>query len=267
MIGDSEPFETEGGGGLGHSLEGVLAIAGDGVIVETSSDLSAGEEVGQLVFFGGGNFSTVFAEFGGNKSEAESAVEVFFFFEFEGGFRFSLEEAPFAEVKTLIDGALAEGDIMLLGSSEVGEGCGPGFGGNDAEVAGDAPSKDDTGFGFALGDDFLDRRGGDECLHDFLGLGGGGDEIEIFDNFFASAEAAGDLCLLDVWALAEVGEKSLSDGQGIAEAMELLVGGAAGDGFEKVGGGFFSQTCNRGEATIGASGGESFDRFDVELIA
>ena len=86
MVGDSEPFESKRGSRLGHSLEGVLAIAGDGVIVETPSDFGAGEEVGQLVFFGGGNFSTVFAEFRGNKSEAESAVEIFFFFEFEGGF-------------------------------------------------------------------------------------------------------------------------------------------------------------------------------------
>jgi len=80
VVGDSKPFESERGSRLGHSLEGVLAIAGEGVIVETSSDFGAGEEVGQLVFFGGGNFSTVFAEFGGNKSEAESAVEIFFFF-------------------------------------------------------------------------------------------------------------------------------------------------------------------------------------------
>ena len=256
MVGDSEPFESKRGSSLGHSFEGVLAIAGEGVIVKTSSDFGAGEEVGQLVFFGGGNFSTVFAEFGGNKSEAESAVEIFFFFEFDGGFRFPFEEAPFAKVETLIDGALAEGNIVLFRAGEVGEGGGPSLGGNDAEVAGNAARKDDARFGFALGDDFFDGRCGDEGVHDFLGLGGSGDEIQIFDNFFASTKTAGDFRILDFWALAEVGEKSLSDGQGIAEAMELLVGGSACDSFEEVGGGFFSEACNGSESPIGASGGE-----------
>ena len=256
MVGDSEPFESKRGSSLGHSLEGVLAIAGEGVIVETSSDFGAGEEVGQLVFFGGGNFSTVFAEFGGNKSEAESAVEIFLFFEFEGSFRFPLKEAPFAKVEPLIDGPLAEGNIVLFRAGEVGEGGGPSLGGNDAEVAGNAARKDDARFGFALGDDFFDGRCGDEGVHDFLGLGGSSDEIQIFDNFFASTKTAGDFRILDFWALAEVGEKSLSDGQGIAEAMELLVGGSACDSFEEVGGGFFSEACNGSESPIGASGGE-----------
>lgn len=53
-----------------------------------------------------------------------------------------------------------------------------------------------------------------------------------------------------------MGEKSLSDGQGIAEAMELLVGGTACNSFEEVGGGFFPKACNGGEPPIGASGGE-----------
>jgi hypothetical protein len=93
-------------------------------------------------------------------------------------------------------------------------------------------------------------------VHDFLGLCGSGNEIQIFDNFFASTKATGDFRILDFWALPEVGEKSLSDGQGIAEAMELLVGGSACDGFEEVGGGFFPKACNGSKTPIGASGGE-----------
>ena len=177
MVGDSKPFESKRGSSLGHSLESVLAIAGEGVIVETSSDFGAGQKIREFVLFSGGNFSTIFAEFGGNKSEAESAVEIFFFFEFEGGFRFPFEEAPFAEVEALIDGALAEGNLVFFGAGEVGEGGGPSLGGNDAEVAGNAARKDDARFGFALGDNLFYRGGGDEGVHDFLGLGGSGDEI------------------------------------------------------------------------------------------
>ena len=182
-------------------------------------------------------------------------MEIFLLFEFEGSLRFSLKEAPFAEVEALIDGALAESNIVLFRAGEVGEGGGPSLGRDDAEVAGNAARKDDARFGFALGDNFLDGRCGDEGVHDFLGLGGSGDEIQIFDNFFASTKTAGDFRILDFWALSEVGEKSLSDGQSIAEAMELLVGGSACDSFEEVSGGFFSEACNGGESPIGASGG------------
>ena len=42
MVGDSKPFESKLGSSLGHSFESVLAIAGDGVIVEAATKLGTG---------------------------------------------------------------------------------------------------------------------------------------------------------------------------------------------------------------------------------
>ena len=67
VVGDAKPFESEVGGGLGHGSEGVLTIARESVVVEATADLVPREEVGQIVLFSGGDFSTVFAEFGGDK--------------------------------------------------------------------------------------------------------------------------------------------------------------------------------------------------------
>ncbi len=64
VVGDTEPFESKVGGGLGHGGEGVLPIAGESVVVEAAADLVAGKEVGQIVFFGSGDFPAVLAEFG-----------------------------------------------------------------------------------------------------------------------------------------------------------------------------------------------------------
>ena len=41
-------------------------------------------------------------------------MELFFVFELEGGFGLSLEQAPFAEVETAIDGSLAKSDVMFF---------------------------------------------------------------------------------------------------------------------------------------------------------
>ena len=49
--------------------------------METTADLVAGEEIGKLIFFGGGDFSTVLAKFGRNEGQAQSFVELFFVFE------------------------------------------------------------------------------------------------------------------------------------------------------------------------------------------
>lgn len=259
VIGDPEPFEAEFGRGLGHGGEGILPITGDGVVVEATTDLGAGEELGEGIFFGGVDFPAVFAEFRGNKSEAESAVEGLLVFEFEGGLRFSFEQTPFAEVEAAVNGALAEGDIVFLGTSEVSEGGGPSGGGDNAKIAGDATGKDDAGFGFPVGDDLFHVGGGDKSLHDFLRFFGGGDEIEVFNDFLAPAKAAGDFGLEDGGGGAEVGEKGLGGGQGRTEAVVFTIGGAALDGVEQVGGGFRAEAGERGEATVLAGLGEGGD--------
>lgn len=262
VIGNAQPLEPQFGGGLRHGGESILPVAGQSVIVEASADLIARQEIRQLIFFRGGDFPAIFAKFGGDEGKTQRPVKIFFVFEFEGSFRFSFEQTPFTEVEALVDGALAKRNIVLLGASKVGEGRRPGFGGNDAEIAGDASRENDTGFGFAVGDNFFHVGRGNKDLHDFLGLIGGGDQIEIFHDLFAAAKTSGDFGLVNGWASAEVSQKRLGRGQGCAEAVKFAVGGAALNGIEQVGGGFFAEAVESGEAAVLAGLGQGFEGFN-----
>ena len=144
----------------------------------------------------------------------------------------------------------------------MGEGGRPSFGRNDAEIAGDASREDDAGFGFAVGDNFFHVGRGNKDFHDLLGFIGGGDQIEIFHDLFAAAKTSGNFGLVNGWASAEVSQKRLSRGQGCAEAVEFTVGGAALNGIEQVGGGFFAKAVERGEASVLAGLGQGFDGFN-----
>ena len=175
VIRNAKPLKAVFGAGLGHGGEGILPVAGESVVVKAAADLIAGDKFGELIFFGRSNFSAVLTEFGGNQGEAQGLVEVLFVFEFQGGLGFSFKQTPFAEVKTAIDGPLAQSDIVLFGSCEVSKGGGPNLGGDDPKIAGDASSEDNAGFGIAVGDDFFHVGGRDKSFHDLLRFFGGGD--------------------------------------------------------------------------------------------
>ena len=267
MVGDAEPLQAKVGGGLGHGGEGVLPVAGVGVVVKASPDLVAGEQVGQIVLFGGDDLPAVLAKFGRDEGKAEGFVEVFLLPQFHGGFGLSLEQPPFAQVKAPIDGALAKGDIVFFGSGEVGEGGGPSLGGDDAEVAGDASCEKDAGFCLPVGNDLFHIGCGNEGLHDDLGTGGGGNEVEVLDDFFSAPEATADFGFLDGGTFLYMFEQDFCGREGIAETVELAVGGAAGDGLEKVGGGFLPKAVEGGEAAVLAGFLEGLEGFDFQFFA
>lgn len=105
---------------------------------------------------------------------------------------FDVEESPFGEFHAAGDAALAHGDVVFFAAGEVGEGVGELEVGDDAEVALDAVLEEHGGFGLAMVEDAADLGEGDEGLHEALGGGGGGDDVDIFDGFFPSAKAAGE---------------------------------------------------------------------------
>jgi hypothetical protein len=84
------------------------------VVVETTADLVASQEFREPIFFRGGDLSTVFTKFGRNEGQAQSFVEVFLVFEFQGGFGLSLKKAPLTEMEAAIDGSLAKSDVMFF---------------------------------------------------------------------------------------------------------------------------------------------------------
>ena len=45
VVGNAQPFQPEFGGGFGHGFQGILAVAGDGVVMETAANFVTGEEI------------------------------------------------------------------------------------------------------------------------------------------------------------------------------------------------------------------------------
>ena len=107
---------------------------------------------------------------------------------------------------------------------------------------------------------------GDEGLHDDLGLGGSGDEVEVFDDFFSAAEAAPDFRFLDGGTFFQMVEQDLGGGKGIAEAVEFAVGSTAGNGLKEVGSGFFPKAVEGGETPVLACGGECGEILDAQFF-
>ena len=170
-------------------------------------------------------------------------------------------------MQATFDGALAHGDVVFLAPSEVGESGGPGFRGNDAQVAGDSPGKEDARLGFPVSDDLLDLGGGSEDHHDFLGARGDGNQIEILDHFLAPTKATADFRFLDGWTFPQNREETLRDRQGIAQAMEFPISGAPGNSLEQIGGGFFAKTLQGGEPAVAAGLFQGGLGLDLQFFA
>ena len=109
-------------------------------------------------------------------------------------------------METAIDSSLAKGDIMFFRPGKVGQRRGPSLGGDNPKVAGDPPMENHAGFGFPVGHDLFHVGSQDESLHDLFGFFGGGNQVEILDDFFSPAEAAGNFGLLHSGAFTEVGQ-------------------------------------------------------------
>ena len=216
MVGDTEPFKAKVGGRLGHGGEGVLPIAGDGVVMKTTANFIPSDEIGEMVLFRRRDLSAVLPNFGGNERESKGRVQILFFLQLHRSFGLALEKAPFTQMQTAIHSSLAEGDVMFFGPGEVGQSGGPSLGWNNAQVAGDTPLKNDAGFGFAVSDHFFDIRAGNKGLHDLLGFFGGGDQIKVLDDFLSAPKAAGNFGLKDDRRFAEVSQEGLGGGEGIA---------------------------------------------------
>ncbi len=122
MVGDAKIIETELAGLAGHLVERVLAVAGGGVAVERSAQLGPLDEARDFFLLGGLDLAEVFAQLGRDVLQAERGEEFLLGAALDQfalvilGFLFlgRDEQAPFAELFALRDGALAHGDVCSL---------------------------------------------------------------------------------------------------------------------------------------------------------
>jgi hypothetical protein len=178
VVGDGDVAETAEQGGFGHLAYGAGAIGLVGVHVEVAADIGEGDEsreraarwVGKAEC-GGFEFAAVFAELGGDVVEVEGVVDGLLCFRSNDLIVFQSEQGVLGEGEAAFDGALAEGDVVVLGAGEVLEGGAVAGAGEEANVDLEVVAEGEGDFVLAAGEEFVDEgEGGDE-------LDGRGDDV------------------------------------------------------------------------------------------
>ncbi len=107
---------------------------------------------------------------------------------------------------------------------------------------------------------------GGEEIDDFGGVAGGGEEVDVANNFLGAAEAAGGVAAGDVGVAAQMVEDRLGGGEGVAEEMARGELAAEVDAFANFGLGFFAEAVEDGDFAVFAGLLELFDGFDGEFV-
>jgi 3' terminal RNA ribose 2'-O-methyltransferase Hen1 len=271
MVGDGPIAQAEFLSLDGDFFEGHAAVAPSGMVVEGAFELRPFDEAGKLIFFGGGDFAVVFAEFGRDVNKTE-LMENFFFGAagdeeggvagFDGGF----EKAVFVQAQAAFDGALAHDNVVFLAAGEVSEGEGKFGVADDAEIGLNAAFDNDGGFGFAVGADAEDGGLFRKKVEDFGRFFGGGEEVDVTNNFFVAAQTAGGTAADDIGVLAEIFEEGFGGDHGVAEEMARGVLAAELDAGNDVGLGFGAEAGELRDFILLTGFFQLFQRGDAELV-
>ena len=254
VVGDAEVFESEFLCGGDHVFESGAAVARCRVIVECASQVAPLNEVREFMFLGGIDFAPIFAEFRLYGVEIEGAVDVRLLVNLgQGLLEFASlggTEAVFVERPATGESAGAHADIVLFAAGEIIQCEWKLRTGHSAEVALDAALEDHAGFCGAVSEDIFHKRmGGEEC-HDGLWLFRGNDEVEVADDFFFPAEAAGDLGEVDIRMSTQVVQESLGNVCDIAEAELAGVAAHVLDAFEDICSGLLAEAGEGGDRAV-----------------
>ena len=219
MVGDGDVVEAARDGGFGHLADGVAAVGFGGVHVQIAADVAADDELGQRVFGGGFELAAVLAQLGRDVVEVERVVDRLFGFGGDDLVVFEAEESVLAEGEAALDGALAQGDVVMLGAGEVLQRGAVAGAGEQADVDLQVVAQGEADLVLAAREELVDEGEGGDVLDgrgDDVGLAGGaGDEqVEVADGLAAAAQGAGGGDGLDA------GE----DADEFADALGVLAG-------------------------------------------
>lgn len=272
VVGDGPVSQAERSGQVEGFLEGHVAIAPGGVVVEGTLEVGPFEQARDGPFFGGFELAQIFPQFGWDEVEAE-LLEDFGFVatgdeEFGiAGFFLGSEQAVFVESEATFDGAVTHDDVVLLAAREIHLGEGKFAVGHDAEVGLEATFQQDAGFGFAFGQDLGDTGLAGEIVKDADGMFAGGQKVQVANDFLAAAETAGGAAANDIGMLAEEVEEGFGRVPGVKQEVLTGVLPAALDALEEVGLGFFAEAGEGGDLACLAGFFEGLNRFDGEFFA
>src|SRR5438477_113709 len=202
VIGDRDVLVAERAGGLGHLVDGALAVGGRGVHLEIAADVRELHEARQSTLAGQGDFPAGFAQLRRYPVEAELGVDLFL--GLPGHAPRPLEQAVLVELVAVLLGDLAELDVVRFGAGEVLQRRAVRGGLDRAQVHLQPAAQLDRGSGVAFRDHVRHVAVGDEAVHDAGAVVRRDEDVEIADRLAAAPVAAGDRDLTHATAGLEI---------------------------------------------------------------
>src|SRR5579864_1925968 len=187
------------------------------------------------------DLTQVFAHLRRDVVELQFGVDLFLGFARDRLLSFQRGEAVFVQGVPHLEGALAQGDVVRLGASEVLHGGAEGVGRKQANVDLHAPTQVEADLVVATGDYVHDRRIFGDIVDGFLASGFGaaglaGDEdVEIADGVAASAQGSGGSDFVDALELLDVGGEFVALDLGCVDEEAAADATIVFDGFEEFG--------------------------------
>ena len=165
MVAEHQVLVAELDCGLGHALDGALAVGVVGVDVQVAADVPYGDEVGQAALVGGFDLPGVLAQLRGNVREVEPRVEILLRGDGFVVARPCFGKAVLGDVYAHLDGPLTQRDVVGLPTREMVQKRAVGLGIYDPEIHFRAAAQDEDLFG-AVGEDFFCERGLGEVVRE-----------------------------------------------------------------------------------------------------
>ena len=222
-----------------------------GVIVQRALQIAPFDEARKRFFFREREFAAVLAAFRRHVIQAELLENFLFRVAFDEQLRIArlllgAEQAVFVQPQAALNRALAHDDVVLLAAGEIHQGKRKFRVGHHAQIGLNAAFEQHAGFRFALRDDACWRLSSRfvEKIDDASRVFRRHEQVNVADDFLASAQTAGFARPNHVGMRAQVVEDGFSGEQGIVEVMFRGIRAAAIDAFANVHGGFFAETLS-----------------------
>ena len=271
MVGDRPIFKTEVVHELGDFLEGVVPVAPGRMIVQRAAQIRPLDEPGQIIFFGGGKFAVVLAQFRRDEGQIQfrknfrlvpARHEQFRIARFLLGF----EQAVFVQPQAARNRPLAHDDVVLLAAGEIRQRKRKLLVAHHAQVALDAAVQNHTRLGVAPGGDFDDPRLRDKKFNHLRRLLRRRQQVNVADDFLEPPQTARRAATNHVRMFAQIFEQRFGGAQGVAQQMFRGVSPPALDAFENVRLRLFAKAVEPGDLAGFARRFQFPDRINAELL-
>ena len=165
VIGDRDVFEPRLPRRHRHRPDVVLAVRLGGVHVEVAAEIGALDQAGQRARRGGVDLAAHLAQLRRHPVEAERGVDVLFALAGDAAVVRDAEQAVFVQLEAEADRAVAQRDVVRLGSGEVLQRGAAALGRHEPQVGLEPALEEDARLRLAVAEHALDRRVGDEVVH------------------------------------------------------------------------------------------------------